>query len=133
MAYSDSKVVRGIYASLVQEFGGGEAVAALLGVSKATVSKQLNENAEIAFVHVAKVEDAVGRYPLTDMLDDRRGEAAKVGERARLAELVGKELGDVPAALVRLVVAGDKDSIRKEAREAMEALERLVCNLDADE
>lgn len=126
MFWADPITVRGIYGQLVREFGGVEAVSALLGVGKGTVSKQINGQAEIAFIHVGILEQAVGRFPLTDMMQQRRDIEIGAGETGRLAEAAMTELADVAPAILRLVTVGDPESLQKEGLEAISALQALI-------
>jgi DNA-binding transcriptional regulator YdaS (Cro superfamily) len=126
MIWADPKTVRSLYGQLVREYGGVEATALLLGVSKGTVSKQMSGQAEVAFVHVGILESAVGRYPLTDLFQRRRDVEVGSGEIASLAEIAMTELGDVGPAILRLVTTGDCTSLRKEGPEVIAAIRAVL-------
>jgi len=127
----EGPAIRALYAQLIANFGGYDAAAAMLGVAKSTISKQISGELKIHTEQWAEMEDAVGRYPITDMLAARRT-ARTANARVSLIAAVLSEIGDVPAALFKLHADGGEEQAIKEATEAHAALGALLSDLRAE-
>lgn len=126
MQVYDQKVIRPLFKQLVNDFGSYDAAAALLGVNKGSIAKMVAGDLPIHTHHWCALEDALGRYPITDMLHARvdRGAAATDFERLVMAAL--REVGDIGPALARALAHGEMDGATKECREAHGALGQLL-------
>ena len=122
----EGPAIRTIYGQLVKDFGGMDAAAALLGVAKSTVSKQASGDLPLQVHHWAALEDALGRFPITDMLAARRSTCPKRDNINRLIDEALRELADVAPAMFSMLSAGDTTSLRKEVPEAQAALNALI-------
>jgi hypothetical protein len=122
----EGPAIRTIYGQLVKDFGGMDAAAALLGVAKSTISKQASGDLPLQVHHWAALEDALGRFPITDMLAARRSTCPKRDNINRLIDEALRELADVAPAMFSMLSAGDTTSLRKEVPEAQAALNALI-------
>ncbi|MBT9384497.1 hypothetical protein KM176_11560 [Pseudooceanicola sp. CBS1P-1] len=128
----EGPAIRALFGQMVRDFGGVEAAAALLGCSKGTISKQCNDQMPIPTRHWAAMEDELGRWPITDMLADRRaGRGAKGILQERAAQVIA-ENGDVANAIFRLLGGGAVDLAVKELREAISASQDLLALLETE-
>ena len=137
---SDVKVysgpaVRALYGQLVRDFGGVEAVAALLGCSKGTISREVNGGMPVSIAHYCALEDELGRFPISTMLMQRseasRSAQAPLGD---LMERVVAENGDVAQMVVKALCGGGPGgSLAKELREAIEAQQQLLDHVEREE
>lgn len=122
----DPKVIRPLFKQLVNDFGSYEAAGAVLGINKGNINKMIAGGLPIHTHQWAALEDAAGRYPITDALVSRRDEASGKTDLERLAELVLEEHGDIPGAILHLIAHGDTSRIAKEGPELVSALNRLI-------
>ena len=104
------RVIRAMFASLVADVGGVDAVAALLaargGVGagcKGTVSKMISGQLGVSIEAVLAVEDCLGRYPISTWLASRIGGPG--GGVAAIAELAAQVAGATGAAQALLMRA----------------------------
>lgn len=122
----DPKVIRPLFRQLVKDFGSYDATAAVLGVNKGNIAKMIAGDLPIHSQHWAALEDATGRYPITDAFWRRKAGRDDRSDIVRLAELVLDEQGDIPGAILHLVAHGDTSRIAKEGPELVSALTRLI-------
>lgn len=127
----EGPAISALYGQLVRDFGGAEAAAAFLNCSKGTVSKEMAGHCSVSPAHFCALEDELGRWPITEMLHSRIAPEKRGGEIALLARAAVKEVGDVPFAVLELLNGGDGQATVKEAREAHEALGRLLEAMEA--
>ncbi|MBR9766144.1 MAG: hypothetical protein GYB53_22180 [Rhodobacteraceae bacterium] len=131
----DGPAVRALYGQLVRDFGGVEAAAALLGCGKGTVSREVNGSLPVAISHFCALEDELGRFPISTMLM-QRSEASRAAQ-APLGELMQRvvaENGDVARLVVKaLCGGGETGSLAKELREAIEAQQQLLDQVEREE
>lgn len=128
----DGPVIRSLYKQLVGDFGGVDAAAAFLGCSKGTISKEISGQLNPATGHWGKLEDALDRYPITSLLEDRRRERRESGKSIELIRQLIKENGDVPDAVFKLIETGDATAAIKEIRESIAAGKSLLEKLEAE-
>ncbi|MAQ82228.1 MAG: hypothetical protein CMH12_03235 [Maritimibacter sp.] len=122
-------LIRSLYGQLVRDFGGVEAAAFFLECSKGTVSKEVSGQAAVSIDHAVRLEDALGRWPITEVMHRRRRDADGTSDLNAIAAAALREIGDVPPAVLDLVASGETGAAQKElaeARAAIEALERAL-------
>ena len=122
----EGPAIRTIYGQLVKDFGGMDAAAALLGVAKSTISKQASGDLPLQVHHWAALEDALGRFPITDMLAARRSTCPKRDNINRLIDEALREQADIAPAIFAMLSSGDATALRKEGAEAQSALSSLM-------
>lgn len=121
----DSPATRAIFAQLINYVGGVQAAAAMLECSPGTLSKQTSGQMSLVLSHVARLEDAAQRWPITDLMVSRRGATQAEADFYATAMAAMKETGDVgPAILAAL--GGDYGPIRKEGPEAISAIQAHI-------
>jgi len=124
--------IRALYRQLVEDFGGVEAAAALLGSTKGSISKEMAGHMQVPVEHWAALEDALEHWPITNLLHGRLEGRGAQGEVEKLVARVIAENGDVANAVVRLLTAGDRTGAIKEVSEAIAAGQRLLEHLQAE-
>lgn len=124
--------IAALYGQLVEDFGGGDAAAAFLQCSKSTISKEINGHCAVAPQHFAALEDRLGRWPITDLLYERRERRAALSDVEVLVARVVRENGDLANALVGFLTHGDAGAVIKEGREANGALEDLLAAVERE-
>lgn len=122
----DPKVIRPLFRQLVKDFGSYDAAGAVLGINKGNITKMIAGDLPIHTHHWGALEDATGRYPITDAFWGRKAVRDGQSDVVRLAELVLDEHGDIPSAILQLVTRGDASRIAKEGPELVSALTRLI-------
>ncbi|MGB0855058.1 MAG: hypothetical protein ACPGSI_17305 [Pikeienuella sp.] len=135
------KVIKTMLRSLVRNhFGCLDATAATIndengsGVCKGTLSKRMNSGSWPLHDIIA-LEDVAGDYPVTRWMARRLTDVA-VGESClmTLTATSSREAGEAHAAALRAIHSqseGDKARAVREAREGLEAMQRLVDGLEA--
>lgn len=126
----EGAAIRALYAQLVEDFGGVDAAAALLRCNKGGISKEVNGSASIPPAHFCALEDALGRFPITDMLHARVDRSAEMNDIERLVLTTLREAGDIGPALFRAISHGERATAVKECREAHEALGQVLAALE---
>ena len=130
----EGPAIPALYQQLVADFGGVEAAAALLKCGKGTISKECNGHSAIPAIHIWKLERALRRRPISDMVDDAWNR--EIGTSSHLDKLISNaatEIEDVPGALVNLMNKGDRAMTLKEIQEAISALSALADGLSTEE
>lgn len=122
--------------ALVQRFGCFDAVAETIGTrwgvgySKGTISRKAAGSLEWGVLDVVALEDALGAYPVTRMLERRRATAAALGPHGAInaiaqVGLISRETGEAVASILAAEqsdCAGDRAQAVKEIDEAVAAL-----------
>lgn len=129
----EGAAIRALYTQLVEDFGGVDAAAMFLRCNKGQVSHEVNGTASVPPHHFCALEDALGRFPITDMLHARVDRSAAMNDLERLVLTALREAGDVAPALFRALSHGENDLAVKECREAHEALGRVLVALEGSE
>ena len=120
--------------NLVQAFGCLDAVAASVNarwggsVTKSTLSKKLAGHLWWTVPEVAAVEDALRRYPVTQMMA-RRGEdpgAKASGSLLVLSGAIAKETGEAISAILSAEQSAEAEDRARAMVEIDEAIEKLV-------
>lgn len=102
----NSNFIRATFESLVAEFGGVEAAAAVLAGrcgsgNKGTISKMIKGSIAVTVEAASAMEDACQRYPITEYLADRLGQ--KKSGSPNIMQLVAsasRKHGDSVSAVV---------------------------------
>lgn len=126
-----------IYGHLVRDFGGCDAAAVFLGIAKGTISKQIAGDAAIAAQHFGPLEDALERWPITDLLAGRAAREDLQGDPLAMVRSASAEVADLGAVFLDLVTQRWDDPdvsqrARAELAEASAAINRLLEHLEAE-
>ncbi|WP_340109483.1 hypothetical protein [Pikeienuella sp. HZG-20] len=137
---------RRIFAGLVETAGGVEASAAILSarkgaaVHKSTVSRMVHDQIPVTVEAASAMEDALGVWPLSQLLFARIGRRAGGGDLRALAAEASVECGEAVAAIISAFGAQSLDPsrmtdderarARAEVAEALEVLTRISALLD---
>ncbi|AFA44893.1 hypothetical protein [Rhodobacter capsulatus] len=128
--------------ALVQGHGCLDSVSALIearfgrGPGKGTLSKRMSGELDWTLPDIIALEDAAGRYPVTDLLCRRRAGAVAGAVRVDLiaqAGAISKEHGEAMDAMMRAIGsqdAGDRARAAVEMREAIEAMTKALRALE---
>ncbi len=130
-AIYEGPAVRTMYRRLIDRYGGMDAAAALIGVTKTTISRQCSGDQPIRVEHFCPLEDAVEFWPITELLHARIAGRGTTGDLARVSAQMLRELGDVPAACLEMMASGEIEAARIEAQEALAAIEHFLGALSA--
>lgn len=132
--------INALMRSLVQRFGCLDAVAAMIGArfgaapSKATLSKKMAGKLDWTVADLLALEDASGAFPVTAMLNRRRGRDDVVpGCLVTESAAVAREAGEAVSAMLRANQSNcdmDRADALREVGEAIEALRAVQKMLD---
>lgn len=126
----EGPAIRAIYKQLVNDFGGYDAAAAFLECSKGTISKEISGAMSANIAHICALEDALGRWPVTDMLAGRVERNDDADDLAKTLQGLMKEVGDIGPAIVEFMQTGDAAALGKEAREAVDVLTTALSQIE---
>lgn len=134
---SDAAMVRAFMARLIEEAGGVDPAAALIGarfgreVAKGSISKRQNGHLDWPLVEIMALEDAVCMPIVRRWLAQTLPEASETRTMAQGVAEVAREAGEAVAAVMDLMVgSGSRVSARKELAEARDALARLAARVE---
>lgn len=129
----EGPAIRSLYEQLVADFGGNTAVGAYLKISPGTVTKQIHGEAAIGADHFGALEDKLGRWPITDLMANRKGAGDRRSDVHAQAAQAMREAADLGPAIFSLLVDGNPEPLRKEAPELQSALATLLGSIGAAE
>lgn len=134
---SDAAMIRAFMARLINEAGGVDPAAALIGavlgheVSKGSISKRQSGHLDWPLVEVMALEDALGQPVVRRWLAQTLPEASETKTMAQGVAEVAREAGEAVAAVMDLMVgAGSRVVARKELAEARDAMARLAARVE---
>jgi len=128
----EGPAIRSLYRQLVEDFGGYDAAAEFLKHSKGTISKQCKGDAAIGCDSYGPLEDEVGRWPITRLMEGRIRDMDAEGEINVKANHALREAADLTPAIFDLVINGNAEPLRKEGPELLAALAELMRTVDAE-
>ena len=129
------------FKALVKKFGCQDSIVSLInttwgsGGSTSNLSKKLNGSLDISVVDAITVEDAVNRYPITEMMARRRENRTTTtdGSLTTHTGIASKEFGEAIAATMRAEESSYGGHISEaiaEAYEARDAMDGLIESLE---
>ncbi|WP_282076330.1 hypothetical protein [Epibacterium ulvae] len=128
----ETAALRSTFRSMLKKAGCSAAVGMAIkekcgrDIADSTLSKIANGQMRFDWDVAFMLEDIVGEYPFTALMNGRREDAVSKSDLEVLVEAAVKEIGEVPAAVIHGLRTGDFEKLLKEGPEGLAALEALL-------